>query len=90
MASDDYLDRLEQWAEKVLEDTQRLPEDLPEEELREQMVLWYADFYAQHGDSQHASPDDPSMREWLIDEERMTPDVADQVLVKMRELTAAQ
>jgi hypothetical protein len=90
MTDNGYLDRLERWAAKVLDDSQRLPEDLSEEELREQQVSWYADFFTLEDGWLVASPDDPAMRERLTGEEGMPPDLADEVLAKMRELGAAR
>jgi hypothetical protein len=90
MTDNGYLDRLERWAQKVVEDTARLPEDLTEEELREHQVAWYADFFTLEDGWLVASPDDPEMRERLTGEEGMSPDFADEVLAKMRELGAAR
>jgi hypothetical protein len=69
----------------VLEDSQRLPDDLSEAELRERQVAWYADFFT----LEKADPDDPAMRHRLVDEEGMSPELADEVLAKMRVLGAA-
>ena len=90
MAETETLERLERWAQKVLDDAERLPEDLTEDELRERQVLWYADFFTLEDGWLVASPDDPAMRERLIDEEGMSPDFADEILAKMRELAAAR
>jgi hypothetical protein len=90
MTDNGYLDRLERWAQKVLEDSARLPEDLSDEELREQQVAWYADFFTLEDGWLVASPDDPAMRARLTDEEGLPPDLADGVLAKMRELGAAR
>ena len=90
MTDNGYLDRLERWAQKVLDDSARLPEDLSDEELREQQVAWYADFFTLEAGWLVASPDDPAMRERLTDEEGMPPDLAEDVLAKMRELGAAR
>jgi hypothetical protein len=90
MVNAEYLDRLEQWAGNVLDDSARLSEDLTEDELRERQVLWYADFYTLNDGWLIADPDDPAMRDLLIAEEGMSPDLADQVLAKMRELAAAR
>jgi hypothetical protein len=90
MAYDVYLERLEQWAEKVLDDTTRLPDDLDGGQLREREALWYADFYTLEDGWLVAGPDDPEMRAQLIEEEGMSPDFADEVLAKMRELGAAR
>ena len=84
------LERLERWAQKVLEESAQLPEDLPESELRQRQVTWFADFYASDEGWLIAAPDDPAMREWLIDQEGMSPDLADEVLAKMSELAAVR
>jgi hypothetical protein len=90
MVNEKYLDRLDHWAEKVLDDTSRLPQDLTEDELRERQVAWFADFYTLQDGWLVADPDDQAMRDLLIGEEGMSPDLADQVLAKMRELAAAR
>jgi hypothetical protein len=90
MVNEEYLDRLERWAGKVLDDSARLSQDLTEDELRERQVLWYADFYTLNDGWLIADPDDRAMRDLLIAEEGMSPDLADQVLAKMRELAAAR
>lgn len=90
MADANDLDRLERWAERVLEDVSTLPEDMPEGELRERQARWYADYFALAEGSPVGGPDDPAMRTWLIEEEGMSPDFADEVLAKMKELVAAQ
>ena len=84
------LERLQQWADKVLDDSARLSEDLGEAELRERQALWYADFFTLEDGGLVAAPDDPAMRDRLIGEEGMSPDFADEVLAKMRELAAAR
>ena len=90
MTDNGYLDRLESWVAKVVEESERLPEDLSEEELREQQASWYADFFTVEDGWLVASPDDPAMRERLTGEEGLAPDFADEVLAKMRELGAAR
>jgi hypothetical protein len=90
MVDEQYLDRLESWADKVLEDSARLSEDLTEDELRERQVAWFADFYTLQDGWLVADPDDQAMRDLLIGEEGMSPDLADQVLAKMRELAVAR
>jgi hypothetical protein len=84
------LERLEQWANKVLDDSARLSEDLDEAELRERQALWYADFFTLEDGWLVAAPDDPAMRDRLIGEEGMSPEFADEILAKMRELAAAR
>ena len=84
------LERLEQWAGKVLDDSAHLSEDLSEAELRERQALWYADFFTTEDGWLVAAPDDPVMRERLTGEEGLSPDFADEVLAKMRELAAAR
>jgi hypothetical protein len=90
MADTETLDRLERWADKVIGDSERLSEGLPEHELREREASWYADFYALDGGWSVAPPDHPAMRSWLIEQEGMSSDFADQVLAKMRELVPAR
>jgi hypothetical protein len=89
MADEVYRDRLERWANKVLDDSARLSRDLTEAERRELETGWYADFYTLEDGWLIKDPDDPAMRDWLIEEEGMSPDFADQVLAKMRELATA-
>ena len=84
------LERLERWAEKVVAESEQLPEDLSAEEQREREALWYADFFTLDGGWLVASPDDPAMRERLVREEGMSDELADDVLEKMRELAAAR
>jgi hypothetical protein len=90
MADDAYLERLEQWAEKVVADSASLPEDLTGDELRQQQAHWYAEFYTLDDGWLIAGPDDPAMRDRLIDDEGMSSELADDVLTKMRELGAAR
>lgn len=90
MADDASLERLEQWADRVVADSAELSEDLTPEELRERQVLWYADFFTLDDGWLVAGPDDPAMRERLVHEEGMSDDLADDVLAKMRELGAAR
>jgi hypothetical protein len=90
MADNGYLERLERWADKVVDDSARLSEDLTGDELQEREALWYADFFTLEDGWLIADPDDPAMRGRLIDEEGMSPDLADEVLAKMRELGAAR
>lgn len=90
MADEETLERLERWADKVLDDSARLSEDLTEDELRQRQAFWYADFYTLNDGWLIAAPDDPAMRNRLIEEEGMSPDFADEVLAKMRELAAAR
>jgi hypothetical protein len=88
MAQQEILDRLEQWAEKVTADSQSLPEDMSEDELREHQATWYAEYFTLDDGWLFAAPDDPAMRERLLDEEGLSPELADLVLAKMRELGA--
>ena len=90
MVADERLERLERWADKVVEESATLPEDLPESELQERQAMWYADFYVGEDGRLIADPNNPATREWLIDQEGMSPDLADDVLAKMRELAAAR
>ncbi|MFL5892019.1 MAG: hypothetical protein ACJ75I_04685 [Solirubrobacterales bacterium] len=87
---EEILDRLEWWAEKVAAESEELPEDLPEDELLERQAAWYADFFTLDDGWLYAAPDDPAMRDRLLDEEGMSPDFADLVLAKMRERAAAR
>jgi hypothetical protein len=86
MSNNGNLERLETWARRVVDDSERLPEDLSEAELRERQVTWYADFFV----LEETDPDDPAMRERLVNEEGMSPELADEVLAKTRELRAAR
>jgi hypothetical protein len=90
VADQEILERLERWADKVAAESQELPEDLGEEELLQLQARWYADFFTLDDGWLVAPPDDPAMRDRLIDEEGMSPDFADLVLAKMRELGAAR
>jgi hypothetical protein len=90
MAQQEVLDRLEQWAHKVTAESEQLPEDLSDDELRERQATWYADYFTLDDGWLYAAPDDPAMRVRLLDEEGMTPEFADLVLAKMRELGAAR
>jgi hypothetical protein len=90
MAQQEILDRLEWWAGKVAAESEELPEDLTDDELRERQASWYADFFTLDDGWLYAAPDDPAMRDRLLDEEGMSPDLADLVLAKMRELGAAR
>jgi hypothetical protein len=90
MAQQQVLDRLEQWAEKVTNESANLPEELTEDELLDQQAVWYADYFTTEDGWLVAAPDDPAMRERLLDEEGLSPDLADRVLAKMRELDAAR
>ena len=90
MAEQEILDRLERWAEKVTAESEQLPEDLSEDELRDRQAAWYADYFTLEDGWLYAAPDDPAMRERLLDEEGMSPDFADLVLAKMRELGGAR
>jgi hypothetical protein len=89
MAANEALERLEQWAEKVAEESRRLPADITDDELLRHEAGWYADYYAHEPEWGSAAADDPAKREWLIVEEGMSPQLADAVLAKLRELTAA-
>jgi hypothetical protein len=90
MAQQEVLDRVEWWANKVADESAGLPEDLSDDEVRERQAAWYAEFFTLEDGWLVAAPDDPAMRERLLDEEGMSPDLADQVLAKMRELGAAR
>jgi hypothetical protein len=90
MAQEEVLERLEWWAGKVRDDSQSLPEDLTDEELRERQATWYAEFFTLDDGWLVAPPDDPAMRDRLLNGEGMSPEFADLVLAKMRELAAAR
>lgn len=90
MAQQEILERLEQWAGKVASESEELPEDLSEDELREREAAWYADYFTLEDGWLVAPPDDPAMRERLLDEEGMSPELADRVLAKMSELSASR
>jgi hypothetical protein len=90
MVNEQYMDRLERWAEKVLDESAQLPEELPADELREHEVTWYADFYTLGDGWLIAGPDDPAMRRWLTEDEGMSPEFADEILNKMKELAGAR
>ena len=86
MTENGNLDLLETWAEKVLSDSANLPEGLSESEVREREVQWYADYFV----LSQSDPTDPALRARLVDEEGMDPELADQVLARMRQLAAAR
>jgi hypothetical protein len=90
MAQQEILDRLEQWANKVTAESGRLPEDPTDDELRERQASWYADYFTLDDGWLYAAPDDPAMRDRLLNEEGLSSELADQVLAKMRELAAAR
>jgi hypothetical protein len=90
MAQQEILDRLEVWADKVATESEELPENLTDDELRARQAAWYAEYFTLDDGWLYAAPDDPAMRERLIDEEGMSPDFADQVLAKMKELGGAR
>jgi hypothetical protein len=89
LAQQEILDRLESWADRVTAESAQLPEDLSVDELRERQATWYAEYFTLDGGWLYAAPDDPAMRERLLDEEGMSPELADLVLAKMRELGEA-
>jgi hypothetical protein len=90
MAQQKILDRLEAWADKVATESEELPENLTDGELRGRQAAWYAEYFTLDDGWLYAAPDDPAMRERLIDEEGMSPDFADQVLAKMKALGGAR
>jgi hypothetical protein len=90
MEQQKILERLEQWADKVAAESEELSEDLSDEQLLQLQAGWYADFFTLEDGWLVAAPDDPAMRARLLDEEGMSPDFADLVLAKMRELGAAR
>lgn len=90
MAQQEILDRLERWAGKVTAESDELPEDLSDDELRERQARWYAEYFTLDDGWLYAAPDDPAMRDRLTGEEGISPELADLVLGKMRELGAAR
>jgi hypothetical protein len=90
LGQQEVLERLEWWAGKVRDDSESLPEDLTEEELLEHQAKWYAEFFTLDDGWLVAPPDDPAMRDHLLNQEGMSPDLTDLVLAKMRELAAAR
>jgi hypothetical protein len=90
MTDEEHLERLERWVDKVVEESALLSEDSTEEEIRERQSIWYADYFTLEDGWLMGAPDDPEMRRWLIEEEGMAPDFADQVLGKMSELAVAR
>lgn len=88
MADQKDLERVEQWAQKVVDESASLPEDILEDQLMERQASWYADFFTLEDGWLVAPPDDPAMRERLMVEEGMSAELADQVLAKMKELAA--
>jgi hypothetical protein len=88
--TEEILDRVERWADKVAAESERLPEDLTEDQLLEQQAIWYADFFTVEDGWLVAPPDDPAMRDRLLNDEGMSPDLADRVLAKMREIGAGR
>jgi hypothetical protein len=86
----EILERLERWADKVAAESEELPEDLSDDELLRLQAGWFADFFTLEDGWLVAGPDDPAMRERLLEEEGMSPDFADLVLARMRDLGAAR
>lgn len=84
------LDRLERWAAKVVEESEQLPADISEQELRDHQARWYADFYAVNADWALKTHDDAEMRSWLITQEDMSPELADAVVARLKDLVAAR
>jgi hypothetical protein len=84
------LDRLERWAAQVVADSARLDPGLSEEELAQHQAAWYAEYFVTSDGWLVASPDDPAMRAWLLDEEGLTPELADAVLAEMARLAAGR
>jgi len=71
-------------------ETQELPENLTDDELQEREATWYAEFFTLDDGWLVAPPDDPAMRDRLLNGEGMSREFADLVLAKMRELAAAR
>jgi hypothetical protein len=76
---------LETWVTRVLADAERLGAGASEAELEARQIDWFADFFTLAG----ADPDDPALRERLVDLEGMSPELADAVLARMREVPPA-
>ena len=83
MAQHETLERLQQWADKVAQDSRNIPAGTTADELREREAEWYAEYYALIGGV-------PGDREWLITQEDMSPEVADAVLDKLKNLAAVE
>ena len=83
MAEHETLERLQQWADKVAQDSRNIPAGATPEELREREAEWYAEYYALIGGA-------PGDREYLITQEDMSPEVAEAVLDKLKNLAGAQ
>jgi hypothetical protein len=74
------------WADRALDDEARASEHLTSAEPRERRAWALADSYVLADAWLVAPPDDPRMREWLIEEEECSPERAELVLDRMREL----
>jgi hypothetical protein len=83
------LERLDRWAAKVVAESAELPPELSGEDLREHEAGWYAEYFTLADGWVVAAPDDPAMRAWLLEEEGMSPELADAVLARMRGMAAA-
>jgi GH43 family beta-xylosidase len=84
------LERLERWAAKVVEESGQLSPDISEQELRDHQATWYADFYAANSDWARRPQDDAEMRTFLITQEDMSPELADAVVARLKDLVAAR
>lgn len=89
-AGNENLDRLERWAEKVAEESAKLPSDISEDELRDHEAGWYADFYAANSDWALPTRDDAETRSWLITQEDVSPELADAILARLKDPVAAR
>jgi len=83
MAEHETLERLQPWADKVAQESRNIPPDTSPEQLREREAEWYAEYYTLLGGV-------PGDRDWLITQEDMSPEVADAVLDKLKNLAGAQ
>jgi len=90
MDGNERLDQLERWAARVVEESRQLPPDISEQELRDHQARWYADFYAVNADWALKTHDDAEMRSWLITQEDMSPELADAVVARLKDLVAAR
>ncbi len=85
------MDDLNDWAERVLDEEARLSAHLTDGDLQDRAVIERAEFFTlADGWWLIAHPDDPRLREYLLNDGSMPPALADAVLAKMRELGHAR
>jgi hypothetical protein len=80
------LERMERWADRVLDDRAREGEHFTDDELFDLRAERMARDMTMRDYWLIASPDDPEMREHLIESEGCDEAFADAVLDKMREI----